>query len=38
MIYAIVAYIAAGLIWVVYFLTLRARAGRARERRREHET
>ncbi len=35
MIYAVAAYALAGLIWVVYFISLRARVGRARERRRE---
>jgi hypothetical protein len=38
MTYAIAAYAAAGLIWVVYFLSLRARAARARNRSREGGT
>ncbi len=35
--YAVAAYVLAGLIWVVYLFSLRARARRAAERRMRQE-
>ena len=35
MIYAVVAYALAGVIWAVYLFSLRVRAARVRERRRD---